>query len=59
MGSALSSDKQQILGRFGDDTGSSWSLAYNLYADRLLGTNLVPDSVGVMIEMIATFLDHF
>ena len=43
LSTALSSDKQQILGIFGDD--SSWSLVYNLYADLVLGTNLVPKSV--------------
>ena len=35
----FSSDHSRILGTFGDD--DSWSLTYNLYADRLLGTNLV------------------
>ena len=45
--SALSSDQQRILGVFGEDT--SWSLMYNLYIDLLLGTKLVPTSVGVML----------
>ena len=45
--SALSSDQQRILGVFGEET--SWSLTYNLYIDLLLGTNLVPTSVGVML----------
>ena len=34
---------QSILGVFGDL--SSYSVAYNLYADRLLGTSLVPQYV--------------
>ncbi|KAI0759823.1 hypothetical protein BD413DRAFT_495995 [Trametes elegans] len=36
---ALSSDKQHILGTYGSQ--QSWALMYNLYADLLLGTNLV------------------
>lgn len=43
LSSSLSTDRQHILGVFGDE--SSWSLTYNLYADALLGTNLVPQSV--------------
>ena len=45
LSTALSSDKQRILGIFGQD--DSWGLMYNLYADVLLGTNLVPKSVRV------------
>ncbi|OCH88863.1 DUF1793-domain-containing protein [Obba rivulosa] len=40
---ALSSDQQHLLLDYGDE--SSWALVYNLYADRLLGTNLVNSSV--------------
>ncbi|KAI0367422.1 DUF1793-domain-containing protein [Pilatotrama ljubarskyi] len=36
---ALSSDGQHLLGMCGNQ--QSWSLMYNLYADRLLGTNIV------------------
>ncbi|KAL1944830.1 hypothetical protein VTO73DRAFT_2450 [Trametes versicolor] len=36
---ALSFDQQHFLGVYGNQT--SWALMYNLYADRLLGTNLV------------------
>ncbi|KAI0368349.1 hypothetical protein BV20DRAFT_471147 [Pilatotrama ljubarskyi] len=36
---APSSDGQRILGVYGDQ--ESWSLIYNLYYDRLLGTNIV------------------
>ncbi|KAJ3538099.1 hypothetical protein NM688_g6567 [Phlebia brevispora] len=41
---ALSSALQHILTSFGD-LDTSWSLSYNLFADRLLGTNLIPSSV--------------
>ncbi|OCH90332.1 DUF1793-domain-containing protein [Obba rivulosa] len=40
---ALSSDQQHLLLDYGDET--TWALAYNLYADRLLGLNLVNPSV--------------
>ena len=42
---ALSSDKSRILGFYNDE--SSDSLLYNIYADRLLGTNLIPQSVSI------------
>ncbi|KAH9926279.1 uncharacterized protein BXZ73DRAFT_49533 [Epithele typhae] len=38
-----SSSDQHLLGIYG--MPDSWSLMYNLYADRLAGTNLVPQSV--------------
>lgn len=40
---ALSSDQKHLLRVYNDQT--SWALMYNLYADRLLGTNLVSDTV--------------
>ena len=43
LSTAISSDKQRILGVFGED--DSWGLMYNLYADVLLKTDLVPNSV--------------
>ena len=42
---ALSADKTHILALHGDPQ-RSWSLSYNLYADRLLRTNIVPLSVS-------------
>ena len=42
---ALSADKTHILALYGDPQ-TSWSLSYNLYADRLLGTNIVPPPVS-------------
>ncbi|CAL1714531.1 unnamed protein product [Somion occarium] len=41
---ALASDKSHILPDYGD-SDSSWTQIYNLYADRLLGTHLVNDSI--------------
>ncbi|KAI0793192.1 hypothetical protein C8Q75DRAFT_840168 [Abortiporus biennis] len=40
---ALSKDQTHLVADYGDD--GSWTLAYNLYADRLLQTQLVSDSV--------------
>ncbi|KAI0358681.1 hypothetical protein OH77DRAFT_1421109 [Trametes cingulata] len=40
---ALSSDGDHLLGVYGDQ--ESWSLMYNLYYDRLLGTNIVNQMV--------------
>ncbi|KAI0353838.1 DUF1793-domain-containing protein [Trametes cingulata] len=40
---AQSSDGQHLLGSYGDQ--QSWSLMYNLYADRLLGTNIVDQNL--------------
>ncbi|KAJ3474823.1 hypothetical protein NLI96_g12236 [Meripilus lineatus] len=42
--SALSSDKSHILANFGD-SGDLWSLMYNLYANKLLGTKVVGDDI--------------
>ena len=41
---ALSSDQKRVLETFGVE--DSWSLTYNLYADLLLGTGLVPQLVS-------------
>ena len=40
---ALSSDKTHLTLAYGND--SSWGLAYNLYADRLLNTSVCPQSI--------------
>ena len=40
---ALSSDKSHLTLAYGND--SSWGLAYNLYADKLLSTNVFPQSI--------------
>ncbi|KAJ8483511.1 hypothetical protein ONZ51_g4652 [Trametes cubensis] len=40
---ATSSDQQHILGTYGDQ--SSWALMYNIYADLLLGTNIVSQTL--------------
>ena len=40
---AEASDQSHLLGVYGDE--QSWALMYNLYADKLLGTNVVPQSV--------------
>ncbi|EMD37366.1 hypothetical protein CERSUDRAFT_114039 [Gelatoporia subvermispora B] len=40
---AFSSDQSHLLMDYGDE--SSWALMYNLYPDRLLGTNLVNSSI--------------
>ncbi|KAH8101093.1 DUF1793-domain-containing protein, partial [Cristinia sonorae] len=43
---STSSDRQHLDLTYKDD--NSWGLAYNLYADKLLGTNVFPDSVFSM-----------
>ncbi|KAI0645913.1 DUF1793-domain-containing protein [Trametes meyenii] len=40
---ALSSDQKHLLGVYGNP--SSWALMYNIYADRLLGTNVVSQTL--------------
>ena len=40
---ALSSDQQHLLGQYNDE--SSWAMLYNVYADLLLQTNLIPTDV--------------
>ncbi|KAH9892777.1 DUF1793-domain-containing protein [Cubamyces lactineus] len=40
---ATSSDQQHILGTYGDQ--NSWALMYNIYADLLLGTNIVSQTL--------------
>ncbi|EMD37588.1 hypothetical protein CERSUDRAFT_114227 [Gelatoporia subvermispora B] len=47
---ALSAAQDHLLLAYGDE--ASWALAYNLYADRLLGTNLINSSI---YEKQATF----
>lgn len=37
----------------------SWVLAYNLYADKLLGTNVFPDTVYSMRESSFSFTSPF
>ena len=34
-----------VLNRFGDPA-TSWNMAYNLFADKLLGTDLIDESVS-------------
>ena len=41
---ATSSSGSRLLGGYGNET--SWSLMYNLFADKMLGLNLVPQSVS-------------
>ena len=43
QGFALSSDKTHLTLAYGNS--SSWGLAYNLLADKLLGTNVFPQSI--------------
>lgn len=43
MDLALSSDGSHLTLSYGND--SSWGLAYNLYADKLLKLDLFPDSL--------------
>ncbi|KAI0633571.1 DUF1793-domain-containing protein [Trametes polyzona] len=40
---SLSSDQQHLLGVYGNQ--NTWALMYNVFADRLLGTNLVDQSI--------------
>ncbi|EMD35396.1 hypothetical protein CERSUDRAFT_66560 [Gelatoporia subvermispora B] len=40
---ALSFDQQHVVAKYGEE--SSWTLLYNLYADKLLGFNLVNSSI--------------
>ncbi|KAF9653386.1 DUF1793-domain-containing protein [Thelephora ganbajun] len=55
---ALSSDKSHYTLSYGND--SSWGLLYNLYADRLLGFNMFPQSVyETQTKWYATKLDEF
>ena len=44
---ALSSDQSHLLRSYGDQ--QSWALIYNMYSDKLLGTNLVSQSVREFI----------
>ncbi len=48
---AESSSQQHLLGVYGDQ--QSWALLYNIYADLLLGTKLVPQSVSEATVAIA------
>ena len=41
---AESNSQQHLLGVYGDQ--QSWALLYNIYADLLLGTNLIPQTVS-------------
>lgn len=42
---------------YGDN--SSWALVYNLYADRLLQTNLVDETVSCDAILASTEVNHF
>lgn len=54
---ALSSNRDHFLFSYGEESSSA--LMYNLFADRLLGTNLIPQSVGnpvyVLLYLTLTF----
>ena len=54
-GTALSTDGH-ILANFGDPS-SSWTLGYNLFADRLLQTNTISDDVSRPSICISFVLD--
>ena len=41
---AQASDQQHLLGKYGDQ--SSWAMLYNVYADLLMQTNLIPRDVS-------------
>jgi len=47
---ALSSDHQSVLSNYGNQ--NSWAMEYNLYADLLLGTKVIPDSI---YQTLATY----
>lgn len=47
---ATSSSGSRLLGGYGNET--SWSLMYNLFADKMLGLNLVPQSVSPELKEI-------
>ena len=42
---AESNDQQHLLGQYGDQSSSA--MLYNIYADLLLGTNLIPQDVSL------------
>ncbi|KAI0068780.1 DUF1793-domain-containing protein [Artomyces pyxidatus] len=55
---ALSKDGTHLTLSYGNDR--SWGLAYNLFADRLLGTNLFPQSIyDIEAAWYATVADSF
>lgn len=47
--SALASDGH-VLANFGD-SDDSWTTAYNLFADRLLQTNLIDEAVSILFSV--------
>ena len=47
---ALSSDEGHLLANFGD-SDASYTIAYNLFWDRLLDTGLISDTVGILTEI--------
>ncbi|PIL35873.1 hypothetical protein GSI_01533 [Ganoderma sinense ZZ0214-1] len=49
---ATSSDQSHLLGGYGDQ--QSWSLMYNLFADKMLALNFVPQSI---VDMQTQYLD--
>ncbi|KAI0335017.1 DUF1793-domain-containing protein [Cubamyces sp. BRFM 1775] len=53
---ATSSDQQHILGTYGNQ--NSWALMYNIYADLLLGTNLISQTLLIgQTEFYNTLFD--
>ncbi|PCH41118.1 DUF1793-domain-containing protein [Wolfiporia cocos MD-104 SS10] len=55
QGFATASDGLHLTLSYGND--SSWGLSYNMYADKLLNTNLIPDSVYEMRETVNSLND--
>ena len=51
---ALSSDHQHILLSYEGDS-SSWSMLYNLYADKLLSTGVISDDVSFCFRSLLPF----
>ncbi|PAV21986.1 hypothetical protein PNOK_0194300 [Pyrrhoderma noxium] len=58
QGFAVASSGDHLTLSYGDD--SSWGLAYNLYADKLLGTNIFPQSIlDLQTNWYKTIFDNF
>jgi len=50
----MTPDGNKVLAQYGDE--SSFGISYNLYADKLLGLNLVPTEVGFQCFELCSFL---
>ena len=55
----MSSGGSRLLGNYGDQ--QSWSTMYNLFADKMLGLDFVPQSVSFWVDAnpLASFLFSF